>query len=451
MTPSLRIVGIADTDSYVKWTAALLGSLSDAWDARMLVLRTPLVVSDSQLEAAVAGSGLAREQVQRIAHDEFGRALADADVVVLGARGPLVRVLARDAAALERRPAIATGLPGISVPATRKALLYRTQSDLFVVHSHREGSEFALLASDRGMRHRFALSRLPFAVAAEGARVGGGGADRAVGTDLVFAAQAKVPADRADRVRIARMLVAAALADPARRVVLKLRAARGEHQTHIERDAFDDLVAALGPVPANLVVETGPMTEALRGAAGMVTVSSTAAIEAVALGVPVIALDTFGVSPELINEVFRGSGLFGGERDVIERGFRHPEPEWLEQNYFHDPGDDDAEVLLAELALARRAGALPPLAPLARRGGALRDAWERKSVLGPDDRSVGGAVAYAVGLPSRAVVRAAQRARRLLSPPAVEPVVPGQQPGPEESSAHVSSTSAVRASTTRTP
>ena len=85
------------------------------------------------------------------------------------------------------------------------------------------------------------------------------------------------------------------------------------------------------------------------------TVSSTAAIEAVARGVPVIALDTFGVSDELINTVFVGSGLFGGESAVIGREFRHPEPGWLDANYFHDPADDDCVAQLVTLVeLARR-------------------------------------------------------------------------------------------------
>ena len=64
-----RIVAIADTDSYVKWAAALLGGLmaggstvgeeAQRWDASLLVLETPLVVSDGQLASALTGSGLA--------------------------------------------------------------------------------------------------------------------------------------------------------------------------------------------------------------------------------------------------------------------------------------------------------------------------------------------------------------------------------------------------------
>ena len=440
-----RVVAIADTDSYVKWAAALLGGVGERWDAALLVLDTPLVVSDAQLGSALSGSGLARERVERIAYGRLIARLTElgADVVVIGARGPLVRVLARDLAALAHRPVIVTGLPGISIPATRRAVVYRLQSDLFVVHSRRELREFGALSARTGYAHRYALATLPFA---RGARVAGGGSTSAAseGTDLVFATQAKVPAERADRLRIARMLVRAAAANPERRVVVKLRAASGEHQTHLEQDGYPELLASLGPLPPNLVTSTAPMRKALRTAEGLVTVSSTAAIEAIARGIPVIALDTFGVSPQLINETLADADLLAGEDDVVARRFRHPDPEWLDDNYFHAPDVDDWTQHVETLVAQRSAGRLPPRAALVRRGGALRDAWERRIALGRSDTSAAGAVAYAVGLPLRGAVRLGQRARRLV-------VGAPQQPGPAGSSTHVRSTSAVRTSTTRTP
>jgi hypothetical protein len=404
-----RIVGIADTDSYLKWVAALLGGLSglgSEWDAELLVLETPVVVSSSQERAAVARSAL--ERVSRIKYEALEERLTALrpDVVVIGARGPLVRVLARLVAGLSPRPVIVSGLPGISIPATTKALVYRTQCDLFVLHSRREVREFMALARRRGEVQRFALTRLPFAEVRPAAP------PAPPGTDLVFAAQAIVPRERDDRLRVARLLVRTAEADPSRRVVVKLRAAPGEHQTHFEADAVPDLLATLGPLPPNLVTSTAPMAKALDTAQGLVTVSSTAAIEAVARGIPVIALETFGVSAELINLVFEGSGLLGTEEDVVARRLRHPSPSWLRDNYFHDPVDENLRMLLEELVSRRREGRLPAKPPLARAGGRLREAWERKLVLGRHDRTSSGRAAMAIGMPLRGVVRAAQRARR---------------------------------------
>uniref|UniRef100_UPI0013E3C707 DUF6716 putative glycosyltransferase n=1 Tax=Microbacterium sp. CPCC 204701 TaxID=2493084 RepID=UPI0013E3C707 len=359
-----------------------------------------------QLASALSGSGLPRDRVERVEYARLAARLRElrADAVVLAARGPLVRVLARDVAALSPRPVIATGLPGISIPATRKAVVYRLQSDLFVVHSRRELLEFGALSARTGYAHRYALATLPFA------RSGRGGAGG--GTDLVFATQAKVPAERSDRLRVARMLVRAAEAAPGRRVVVKLRAATGEHQTHVEQDGYPELLASLGPFPPNLVTSTAPMGAALDTAEGLVTVSSTAAIEAIARGVPVIALDTFGVSPRLINETLADADLLGSEEDVVARRFRHPDPEWLDDNYFHPGHADDWGDRLEELVALRRDGQLAPRSPFVRRGGGLRDAWERKIALGANDTSAAGAVAYAIGMPLREVVRTIQRSRR---------------------------------------
>lgn len=407
---TIRIVGIADTDSYVKWTAALVGTAPTAWDRAMRVLQTPLAVSDEQLGAALATSGLPERAVARVTLSELGRSLSDdpPDVVVVGARGPLARVLIRQLAGLRDRPVIVTGLPGISIPATRKALFYRQGTDLFVVHSHRERADFAALAAATGIGHRFALASLPFAAAA--ARTGDRGPAPGA-SDIVFAAQAVVPRERVERARVAGILCRLALIDPERRVVVKLRAAAGEHQTHFEHDSYPELLRALGRLPENLVLSTEPMQSALDRAAGLVTISSTAAIEAIARGIPVLALDTFGVSPALINVVFEGSGVLGGEDDLLAGRFRLPHESWRRENYLHDPEEDDWTAAVERSMGLRRRGLLAePVLPTGR-GGRLRMAWERKSVLGPLDRSPAGRWALAVGVPARTVVRAVRRAR----------------------------------------
>ncbi|WJL95426.1 hypothetical protein QSU92_16080 [Microbacterium sp. ET2] len=408
--PRLRVIGIADTDSYVKWTAALVGSAPADWERSMRILDTPLAVSNEQQRAALSTSGLSAEAVTRVTFEQLRQSVtADPpDVVILGARGPLVRVLSRLFAGLPRRPVIVTGLPGISIPATRKALIYRQGADLFVVHSQRERVEFAALSAHTGIRHRFALATLPFAAAA--ARGSARERDDS-SSDIVFAAQAVVPRERADRLEVAQMLRRAALADADRRVVVKLRAAQGEHQTHLERDSYPDLLRSLGPLPENLVVSTEPMQSALDHAAGLVTISSTAAIEAIARDIPVLALDIFGVSPALINVVFEGSGVLGSEDDLIAGRFRLPTEAWRRENYLHDPDEDDWTAAVERFVDLRRRGLLAEATLRTGRGGRLRSAWERRTVLGPMDPSPVGRFALMVGVPARAVVQTVQRAR----------------------------------------
>jgi hypothetical protein len=401
----VKIVGLADSDSYVKWGAALLGTLPPEWERELLVVDSQFTVNDTQLRDAIAGTGVT--EVARTAFADVSARVAERapDVVLVAAPGPVSRELVRLIARLEPRPVIVSGMPGISIPVTVKALRFRRQSDLMIVHSRREVREFATLARERGWDHRLGLARLPFASARP---------PSTLGPDLVFAAQAIVPRERADRIVVARMLRDAALADPSRRVVVKLRARPGERSTHPEQDGYPELLEALGDLPPNLVFASGPMGEALDAAAGLVTVSSTAILEAVARGIPTIAIDTFGISDGLINPVFTGSGMFGGRDDVVERRFRHPEPAWLDDNYFH--AEDDWVTTLDALVAARRRGELPARAPHVQTGGRLRAAWDRRQALGASDRSLAGRVALVIGVPARGVLRIARRvsARRSL-------------------------------------
>jgi len=159
------------------------------------------------------------------------------------------------------------------------------------------------------------------------------------------------------------------------------------------------------------VVSSEPMSAALDTAEGLVTVSSTAAIEAFARDIPVIALDTFGVSDGLINSVFAGSGVLAGEAAVIGREFRQPVRAWFADNYFHARSHDTLVDEVIALASARRAGLLPDREAERHPGGRLRLAWERRRAFGAADRTVSGAIALIVGTPARAVVRILRRFR----------------------------------------
>ncbi|MDQ0728422.1 DUF6716 putative glycosyltransferase [Microbacterium sp. W4I20] len=428
----IRVVAIADADSFVKWSAALLGAVPGL-RPHLLLVRTPLTASVDQQRSALAGTGLQTEDVTRVGFAEAAGWLEGQrpDVVLLAGRGPFVRLMGRVIDTLTHRPVTVSGLPGMAIPAQRGALDYRRNTDLLVVHSHREERAFAELGRRVGVTLPTALATLPFArrrqrilrpervsVEALAARPGGVAvaerpaqpvAVRPPATDIVFAAQALVPVAREERAEIASMLVRAAEADPARRVVVKLRSRPGESETHLERDPYTELLPSRRP--DNLVYSYGSMASALESAAGLVTVSSTAAIEATALGIPVIALDSFGVSKSLLNTVFVGSGLLGGRSEVVGGRFRHAHPEWLRDNYFHSEAESTWWERTQELVAMRRAGALPARRLPAARGGSMHDAWHRASVLGREDRTLQGAAALALGVPATRALAALRRRR----------------------------------------
>lgn len=396
------MVGIADSDSYVKWGASILERMPDGWDRSLTVIRTDALPSAAQLASALVGTRFAADTTPCVDLADLAELVAreQPDVVLLSVRGPVVRVLVRAivAAMPGNRPVIVSGLPGISIPETLNALYYRSQADLFVLHSKREIRSFGTLARELGIAQEFGLATLPFLT--------GRSASGAGGEDIVFAAQAKVPRMLEDRERLVQWLIDTAVMMPDRRIVVKLRGIAGEPQTHSERHPFDVLLAARADVPENLVVSTGPMSDHLGRAAALVTVSSTAAIEAIAQGVPVLALDDFGVTARLINVVFEGSGLLGDSVALLRGEFRRPSEGWLDENYFHSPSDE-TWVAAIEALVDRRARGQLPLRPQFRGnlGGSLRRVWDRKRALGRYDHTLGGYAALAVGLPLRGVVR----------------------------------------------
>lgn len=446
---SRRLLVVADADSYVKWGAALATTLPPGWTTRLVVVASPVQPSARQLAHALAGTSFAPSDVRIVPLDgprssngvgglDSELDAFDPHAVLLALRGPFVRVVAPRLNRRPNRPALLSGFPGLTIPAMPKAVIYREQTDLVVLHSRREVREFRANAADLGVDRMFGLATLPFLTASPGRAAAqprfetgdpDGSGDRLrpprpaqpprpagpTRTDVVFAAQAKVPAERDDRATLLAALAELARRRAPHRVIVKVRARSGEAQTHAESYDYADLLAELADVPANLVVEDGPMAARLTRAAALVTVSSTAALEAIALDLPVLLLDDFGVSPAMINTVFEGAGVFGSTTDLVAGRFRHADPAWLADNYFHEPDADDWASRLAALVAARE---IVPLPPLERRhdlsGGALRVAFERRRMLGAHDRSLTGAIAWGLGVPARAVVRRARRLHALV-------------------------------------
>lgn len=419
-----RVVGLVDTDSFAKWGSHLLATAPAHWDLELLTVRTPRTASTAQLRSAFRGlddrlAHLASRPPEPTDLDAIVRRLRDdpPDAVLVALIGPVAElVIDQVHRHVHDRPVLVTGLPGISYPAKWKGVFLRARADLFVLHSHREVHAYDELARTGGLEPAFALATLPFA-RPSGIRRDAPVRAAPVRDSVVFAAQPSVPSDPAQRQRIVHWLAATALAHPEWRVVIKVRATAGEQQTHREEHPYAGLVPT--DAPANLVVESGPMAEHLARAVALVTVSSTAVLEAVAAGVPALTLTDFGVGPQLINEVFEGSGLPGDAADLVAGRFRTVRPEWLRDNHFHPPTDDDWVDRAEDLMLQRDDGRLVDR-PAARRsrGGALRRAWERKNALGRDDRSVLGIVALVVGTPVRRtkqVVRKVIRASRPVS------------------------------------
>jgi hypothetical protein len=348
---AVRVLAIADTDSYLKWSAPTLEALPASWESTQVLIENPVMPSPTQIRAA------SDRPVEVLTHAALVRRIRSdcPDVVLLACTGPVVAALtARRVFWGGTRPVLVAGLPGISVPATLRAVTSRAACDLFLVHSKREVAEFAEVGAQSAPRLTFGLAPLPFLPAG----TPGTQAEAGLGPHLVFAAQAKVPVERAHREQIL-----LALAD-AGSAVVKLRAWSEEQQTHREAWSYPEIMADLVAqhrVSADAVAFVGgSMHDALCTARGFVTVSSTAALEAMAMNRPTLIISDFGVSAEMINLVFEGSGCLGTLDDLRSgRLCQQPDPQWLEANYFHAFEENNWLELLTQLLAVRAAGQLP--------------------------------------------------------------------------------------------
>lgn len=332
---------LADSDSNVKWAVARACELSAVAEVEVRVVRSAVTPSAAQVREAVADRWVVPPVVDwtDVAAEA---ATGGPDVVVLAARGPLVEFLLRavwpDAAA---RPVVVVGIPGVWCPPTVRGVDFRWGCDVWVVHSHRERELLQLMVGQDVAVGLASLAR------------GAAFAERRGDGAVIFAPQALVPRTVEQRLHLLERWCDAARAHPEVPFIIKVRGVKGEAQTHAEFAAYDDLVERLPGglqrgLPANVTFERGPLQDFLGGARGLVTVSSTAALEAMGAGVPCLVLDDFGVGPELLNEVFVGSGCMGSLGRLQELEFALPSAGWRARHYFHAPDEDDWVEAVAE-------------------------------------------------------------------------------------------------------
>jgi hypothetical protein len=362
---TIRVLAVADSDSYLKWACATLDRLGPADEAGLdrsaVIVKTPIAPTTSQIAAAVAGSSVVRPAVLPVRDLAAQIRENTPDVVLIAATGPVAEVVARAivGATGKRRPALITGLPGMALPATPEGTGWRRWCDAFVVHSRLEIDAYRVAFAGHGVTPEVPLAHLPF-LEHMSASLGTEPVKR-----VVFAAQAKVPDNRPDRVALLDRL--ARLADDEFEVIVKLRARKGERQTHNEAFPYDELWDTehmqLGHRSDTLRFVDGPMAEWLQPGSALMTVSSTAAMESLALGLSTVIIDDFGVSPELLNAPFAGSGCVMHVADAAEAfrtGGPEPDPAWLEDNYLHAT-ESELPATVQDLASRRETGTLTPL------------------------------------------------------------------------------------------
>ncbi|MET9799464.1 DUF6716 putative glycosyltransferase [Streptomyces sp. NPDC006368] len=355
---AVRIAVLADSDTRWKWGALTARRIAPPDSAVTgFVLRGRATPTARQLAEVGADVGVPAE----VTGAEFLRAVRDEayDVVVLALVGGTVQAMLHGLSgmALPRRPVVVTGYVGVVYEKLADGLLLRHGADVVLANSRHDAQRFRAVYEGVGADASAVVeAALPF--------LGGAPYTPVPGRDtVVFAAQPSVPAGREDRAYLLRRLVEHARLHPHREVLLKLRSRPGEHTTHVEELPYQKL--ARGPLPPNVRLVHGHMGEVLDRTDLLVTVSSTAALEALHRRVPTAILTDLGVREALGNHHFIGSGLLASW-DALDGGHRPvPDEEWLAAQGVASDGTygtafDAARARVREL-LDRPA--LPPIAP----------------------------------------------------------------------------------------
>ncbi|MFJ8646323.1 DUF6716 putative glycosyltransferase [Streptomyces sp. NPDC093546] len=361
-SPAVRIAVLADSDTRWKWGALTARRLTPPGpgagpEITGYVLRGRATPTARQLAEVGAGVGVPRE----VTGAEFLRAVREEayDVVVLALVGGTVQAMLHGLAgmALPRRPVLVTGYVGVVYEKLADGLLLRHGADVVLANSRHDAERFRAVYEGVGADASAVVeAALPF--------LGGAPYAPEPGRDtVVFAAQPSVPATREERAYLLRRLVEHARLHPGREVLLKLRSKPGEHTTHLEEHPYQRL--ARGPLPPNLRLVHGHMGEVLDRTDLLVTVSSTAALEALHRRIPTAVLTDLGVREVLGNHHFLGSGLLTSW-DALDAGHRPtPGPAWLgAQGVAPDGSYATAfDAVRARVRELLDQPVLPPLAP----------------------------------------------------------------------------------------
>jgi hypothetical protein len=354
---------VADSDTRWKWGATVARRITPDPSARVhaTLLSGRSAPSARQLDDV----GEAPHTLRRASLGETVTRLADteAHVVVLACIGGGVRALlhglARAWADRPTRPVVVTGYVGLVYERLVDGLLSRAGADVVLANSAHDADRFRAVYAAAGIDPAAVVrTALPF--------LGGVPHDpQAAGRDrpftLTFVTQPGVPASKAERRYALRQAVEHAQRHPDRRVLVKLRGRLGERTTHVEPYHYASLLAAR-ELPANLALVYGAMGPVLDRTDLCVTVSSTAAIEAMHRHIPTGVLVDFGVGEVLGNQLFLGSGAFTSWRALHDGAIPTTDAAWAAHNGVRD-ADPYAGAARRVAELVEDRAELPPLHP----------------------------------------------------------------------------------------
>lgn len=268
---------------------------------------------------------------------------------------------------LKKRPIFVAGFVGVNYENRIGAVVCRRLSDVILANSEIERDYFANAAAELGFNQPLFLNGGLGLIDRDTTKDRHAAADGASKRfRVLFAVQPTVPKSKQERVYLLKLLIELAIARPDYDVVIKPRSRLDEQTFHKEEDHLVALLAEFfdaDRLPPNLLFDYRPIQEQLRRTDLCLTISSTAALEAHAFGVPFAILTDLGIKEPYGAEFFVNCGCLVTAKQLAEGVVPEPDPEWIRKNvaYGDDHFDDVLNAINELLAKQERAGAPLPI------------------------------------------------------------------------------------------
>ena len=335
---------VAAFDSQLKWCARIRDELElEGFVCRTVVPSVRSALSPAQLRDA------GFETVDRVGWEELVELAVASSVVVCALSGPQTQRLSLALShelegSADPGPVVVAGWVGIIIEKITAGYLDRCGADVVAVNSAHDLAHFERTAERLGLQtDNLLLTGLPF-LSSEPAPARTGPI-----RTVVFADQPTVPSGQTERSYVYLRLLEHARRHPERRVLLKPRHRPGEDTFHRMRHHPADLLAS-EDLPPNFEIVYTPVPDLLAEADLLLTVSSTACLEAVDHGCRVALVLDLGVHERLGNQGLLDSGLLRTFDQVDDDDLGVVDAAWRD-SYFAGRGDRPAARIIVDRAL----------------------------------------------------------------------------------------------------
>lgn len=336
---------LADSDSRWKWGLSLARHLSPG----AAITGYQFAGSDQPSQRQLAEAGISADAVRAVSAGELVAALTanPSEVLIVAMPGGGVQAMLHllAAAKLPKRPVVVVGYVGVVYERIVEGLLLRAGADAIVANSPADLERFRSVFSGLGSStESLVLSQLPFLRPSQ--------PRSNPRFTVTFAGQPGVPKTRGHRRYLVERLAEHAATHPERDVLIKLRSLPGERAAHTELYPYDEILRGFGADrPPNLKLVGGEMGKVLDRTDLLITVSSTAAVEAIHRGITTAVLTDFGISESLGNAYFIGSGCLDSFDSLDAGAAPQADPEWAQRQGL-GRGEDRLPQRVAELMAA---------------------------------------------------------------------------------------------------